>query len=63
MGFPKLAYICDDWKKSTPSVIFSLNEMLNYVKDKIYTYIHQKEQEKNKGTSFISGESEKSLKT
>ena len=37
--------------------------MLNYVKDKKYIYIHQKEQEENKGTSFISGESEKSLKT
>lgn len=37
--------------------------MLNYVKDKIYTYIHPEEQEKSKGTSFISGESEKSLKT
>ena len=40
MGFQKLAYICNDCKKSTPSMICSVNEILNYVKDK-NIYIHQ----------------------
>lgn len=48
MGFPKLAYICDDWKKSTPSVICSLNEMLNYVKDKKYIYPSERARRKQR---------------
>lgn len=56
MGFPKLAYICDDWKKSTPSVICSLNEMLNYVKDKIYIYISiRKSKKKTKELALFLG--------
>ena len=51
MGFQKLAYICNDCKKSTPSMICSVNEILNYVKDK-NIYIYPPEQEENKGTSF-----------
>lgn len=36
MGFQKLAFICNDCKKSKPSMTCSVNEILDYVKVKIY---------------------------
>ena len=48
MGFQKLAYICNDCKKYTPSMICSVNEILNYVKDKnIYISTRARRKQRN----------------
>lgn len=46
MGFQKLAFICNDCKKSKPSMTCSVNEILDYVKDK-NIYIHQSKKKMN----------------